>query len=331
MNISLFKLLYLTFFCIFVLFDYLVRTNVFGEKFKVYYLKFINSNILFVSFTFFVIIYGLFHVTGAFDLLPSMITDINSIFCNMVDSNIISEGSGDGSGDSVNNTKLVSDNASTENKGVNVTTEIQPAVNNNVDNNQIIIQSPAITVTVSDAAANKIVAALSSSGGAVAAVKALTHIQGPPTVKVLVGLGTMATVQGATYGMSKLLESNNNKTDSSSKLVSQHLVDSTNTDVSYLYPNYPLNLLYDINTLINSELIMIVILINLFVAQYILTQDYTKYIPNNKFGKLVNFFLSRYIKIYSQSSKLIVGLCVLNLIVCIFFSKLFLYFIMNPA
>ena len=108
---------------------------------------------------------------------------------------------------------------------------------------------------------------------------------------------------------------------------------STNatTDASSLYPNYPLNLLHDINTLVNSELLIVVILINMFVVQYILTQDYTKYIPDNKFGRFVNFFLSRYIKVYSQSNKFIIGFCVLNLIVCIFFSKLFLYFIMNPS
>ena len=218
-------------------------------------------------------------------------------------------------------------NTITENKSVNITNDVQPAVNNNVDNNQVIIQNPAMTV--SDDAVSNIVAALSSSGGAVAAVKAISLIQGPPTVKAIVGLSTMATVQGATYGMSKLLEPTNNaaqQTDSSSSnLVSQHLVDSTNatTDVSSLYPNYPLNLLHDINTLVNSELLIVVILINMFVVQYILTQDYTKYIPDNKFGRFVNFFLSRYIKVFSQSNKFIIGFCVLNLIVCIFFSKLF--------
>ena len=93
MNINYIKFLYLTFFCIFVLFDYLVRTNVFGDKFKLYYLKFISSNILLVSFTFFVIIYAIFYITGAFDFLPNMVADINNIFNNMADSNITSQGS----------------------------------------------------------------------------------------------------------------------------------------------------------------------------------------------------------------------------------------------
>lgn len=212
MNINYIKFLYLTFFCIFVLFDYLVRTNVFGENFKLYYLKFISSNILLVSFTFFVIIYAIFYITGAFDFLPNMVVNINSI--------------------------------------------------NNAPQDA---QHPASVVTLQ--------------------VKGAEHAQ---------------------QGLRR-------------------------KDASSLYPNYPLNLLQDINTLVNSELLIVVILINMFVVQYILTQDYTKYIPDNKFGRFVNFFLSRYIKVYSQSNKFIIGFCVLNLIVCIFFSKLFLYFIMNPS
>ena len=253
MNINLFKFLYLTFFCIFVLFDYLVRTNVFGETFKLYYLKFVGSNILLVSLTLFVLIYAIFYITGAFDFLPSIIADLNSFFRNMVDSNFTDESS------------------------------VAPA--------GVVGQRPSNATHLEHLAKEEACRRLCKGEGI-----------------------------------------------SSSNLLSQHLVDSSGSEtqsaakpqISSLYPNYPLNLLHDINTLINSELIMVVILINLFIVQYILTLEYTKYIPDNKFGRLVKIFLSRYIKVYSQSSKLIVGLCVLNLIVCIFFSKLFLYFIMNP-
>nr|YP_010697893.1 hypothetical protein P1Q19_mgp05 [Fuscoporia viticola]WCF76854.1 hypothetical protein [Fuscoporia viticola] len=125
------------------------------------------------------------------------------------------------------------------------------------------------------------------------------------------------------------------KSDNSSNLVSQHLVanNSTNTDVSSssdLYPNFPLNLLYDIETLVNAEVLVVMILINIFTVQYLISRDYTKYIPDNKFGKYLNIFLNRYITIYSKSNKFIIGLCVFNLIVCIIFTKIFLYYIMNP-
>ena len=69
------KILYLLFFFIFILFDYLVRIDVFGGKFKLYYLRFTSSNILLVSFTFFVMTYFIFYITGAFDLIPSLITE----------------------------------------------------------------------------------------------------------------------------------------------------------------------------------------------------------------------------------------------------------------
>lgn len=82
-NFSIFKVLYLSSFFIFILFDYLVRINVFGDKFKYYNLKFTSSNIILVNFTFFVITYTIFYITGAFDLIPTIVTESsNSLsFC----------------------------------------------------------------------------------------------------------------------------------------------------------------------------------------------------------------------------------------------------------
>lgn len=77
-NFSFLKILYLSFFCVFILFDYLVRINVFGDKFKYYYLKFTSLNIILLNFILFVIIYTIFYFTGIFDLMPTVITEPNS-------------------------------------------------------------------------------------------------------------------------------------------------------------------------------------------------------------------------------------------------------------
>ena len=313
-NFSFLKILYLSSFLIFILFDYLVRINVFGDKFKYYYLKFTSSNIILVNFTLFVIIYTIFYVTGAFDLMSTIVTEPNSYLIFIAD--------GD---DSLNITNSV------ENKGVNITNDVQPDVNTSVENNKVVIKNPVFSVNISDRAINNLTAAITYSGGMAAAAKVIQHMPGTPTVKAISGVATMVGVQAATYGMSKVLRTNTNHRNYSS-LVSQHLVDNTNTNVSSLndlYPDYPLNLLYDIDTLVNVEVVVVILLINIFIVQYLISRDYSKYIPDNKFGKYLNLFLSRYIRIYSKSNKFIIGLCVCNLIMCIFFTKFFIYCIMN--
>ena len=85
----------------------------------------------------------------------------------------------------------------------------------------------------------------------------------------------------------------------------------------------------EIEGLINVEVIVVILLINIFIVQYLISKDYSKYIPDNKFGKYLNIFLNRYVKIYSKSNKFIIGLCVCNLIMCIFATRFFIYCIMN--
>ena len=210
-NFSFLKILYLSSFLIFILFDYLVRINVFGDKFKYYYLKFTSSNIILVNFTLFVIIYTIFYVTGAFDLMSTIVTEPNSYLIFIAD--------GD---DSLNITNSV------ENKGVNISNDVQPDVNTSVENNKVVIKNPVFSVNISDRAINNLTAAISSSGGMAAAAKVIQHMPGTPTVKAISGVATIVGVQAATYGMSKVLRTNTNHRNDSS-LVSQHLVDNTNT------------------------------------------------------------------------------------------------------
>lgn len=292
------KVFYLTFFFLFVLLEYLVRMNVFGETFKLFYLNFTKKHIIIVSFVFFSVFFSVFY---ALDI-----------------ANIISFHNPDGI---VDNILLMSEdginvNNNTANKGINVSD-----VNPSVDNNSVTINNPKMQLKISDRVMNHTAAAISSTGGAAAAVKVLQHFPGTPTTKALAAISTMSVVQGTTYIMSKTL--NNNSVKNSFVNIS----DNSNVD---LYPNYPLNLLYDMQTLVNGELLALILLIHILIVQTIITMDYSKYIPNNKLGKYIHIFLNRYITIYSKSSKFLIGLCLFNLFVGIVFSKFCLYQILNP-
>lgn len=222
--------------------------------------------------------------------------------------------------DSLNITNFV------ENKGINVSNDIKNNGTANLDSNKVIIQNPSLSVNLSDTAINNLAAAASSVGGLGAAVKLTQHVPGTPTVKAIAGATAMAGVQLTTYGMFMALSRGKDKNSNISKLVDDI---TNNTDITTLYPDYPLNLLHVIEGLINVEIIVVILLINIFTVQYLINRDYSRRIPDNKFGKYLNLFLSRYIRIYSNSNKFIIGLCVCNLIMCIFATRFFIYCIMN--
>lgn len=299
------KVFYLTFFFIFVFLEYLIRMNVFGESFKLFYLSFTTKHIIVVSFVFFSMFYAVFYTLDISNILSFHNPD------GIVDN--IMHMSDDG----------INVNNNTVNKGINVS-DVKPSVNPSIDNNSVTISNPRIQLKISDRAVNNAVAAVSSSGGAVAAVRVLHHFPGGPTAKALAAVSTMSIVQGTTYIMSKSL--NNNSVKNSLVYISGN----SNVQVTDLYPNYPLNLLYDMQTLVNGELLAIILIIHILIVQAIITMDYSKYIPNNKLGKYINIFLNRYIKLYSKSNKFLLGLCVFNLFIGIVFSKFCLYQILNP-
>lgn len=67
-----------------------------------------------------------------------------------------------------------------------------------------------MTATVSEKSINTIAAALSSAGGATAGFKVAQYVGGPPSVKIMAGLGTMAIVQATTVITARVLNNNNN-------------------------------------------------------------------------------------------------------------------------
>ena len=61
------------------------------------------------------------------------------------------------------------------------------------------------------------------------------------------------------------------------------------------YTEYPLNMLSEIYTFTNLELFFFFIILNTFLVEYIMKIDFNKYLPKNKIGKWLLFFINRYI------------------------------------
>ena len=68
-------------------------------------------------------------------------------------------------------------------------------------------------------------------------------------------------------------------------------------DLKVLYDTYPLNLLPEMNQLVNIEFLFLLILFNLFMVNIIINLNYSQYIPNNRFGEILNSIINRYIKL----------------------------------
>lgn len=189
------------------------------------------------------------------------------------------------------------------------------------------INNPNLNASMSKQGINNIAAAISSAGGATAGFKVAQYLGGPPTSKIIAGLATMAAVQATTTIMSRVL--NNNGTNSSNDV--NKFICSLATDNNGInnLNGYPLNLLFEINTLLYAALLFLLIILNIYIAKYISNLNYSKFIPNNNIGKVLNFLISRYIKIWSKTSKFLLIFSYIMLFLTVFISKLTLYIIFN--
>jgi hypothetical protein len=162
-------------------------------------------------------------------------------------------------------------------------------------NSTVNVNNPKFSATIGDRGINNIAAALSSAGGATVGLKTAQYVGGTPTTKLAVGLATMGVVQASTSVMSKILNKNNSN-NTVNKFVA-NLVYPKNNNTDNVLDNYPLNLITDINLLLYSALLFLIVIFNIYLANYLSTINYNKYIPNNKLGKLLNILISRYINL----------------------------------
>ena len=284
--------LYITFFCLAIFIDYIVYNNFFGLKFKNYFLNFRNSFYLYIKiilFVIFLLIYSLFNLIPI-DLLDYDIYKYIDIYT------------------------YVSDKDPT----VNIGNEATVSINN-----------PNINARISKEGVNNIAAAISSAGGATIGFKVAQYVGGPPVVKIMAGVGTMVVIQSTTAIMSRIL--NNHNTSSLSGIDKHKFINlclTSNNSINNLN-DYPLNLLFDVNMLLYGALLFLYIILNVYISKYLLNSDYNKFIPNNNFGKILSFLLSRYLKIWSKVSNFLLVFSYIMLFIAVFVSKIALYIIIN--
>ena len=194
----------------------------------------------------------------------------------------------------------------------------------NIDNTTVNINDPNLNLSVSVNSFNNIAAAISSAGGVTAGLKVAQYIGGPPSTKILAGLGTMAVVQGTTAIMSKVLSNQSCSQD----FVKKSLTASASNNTGSLN-DYPLNLLFELNTLIYGALLFLIIILNIYIAKYIANINYNKYLPTNKFGVILNKIILRYIKIWNRTSNYLLMFSYIMLLIAILISKFTLWLIFN--
>ena len=153
----------------------------------------------------------------------------------------------------------------------------------------------------------------------------------------------MLGTQAVTAGMSKILNMNNKEEDKDKylNLISPPPSHDTvaggggvgkNTDskdIQSILSEFPLNLLTDIDQLFSVELIFLSVLFNLYLGDLLSKVNYTRFLPNNSFGGYIQKFLNRYINVWSKSQRLLLIISWICLVICVIFSKFFLYTILN--
>lgn len=163
-------------------------------------------------------------------------------------------------------------------------------------------------------------------------VKAAQLFGGSPAVKVAAGVGVMAAVKTSTFILSKALNNNSNKNPKDPN-VNNYIGELLNNTDSHLladkYTEYPLNMLTDLNTLVNLEILVLIILFNVLLGELFTSVEFEKYLPKNRLGHLLLLILNRYKNIWATSKKFLLVSCLIISIICVFSLKLGFYFILN--
>lgn len=297
------KIIPLFSFVFFLLLDYLIKGSYLGNSIKKNYLNFISLNYLYIaiiltSIVFFILI--LFNYLG----LPLINFDSSVFNWDLF--------------------KFMSDSG----------------VNNNTVNTEanVNINHPKLNVSIPSSSLNNLAAAASVAGGGTLAIKVAQQLPGSPGVKLAAATATWVGAQALTVGVGKILNSVDSSDNNTKKLINwfDGLINNNNlniisnlNDSSVALKEYPFNLLPEINQLVTAELMFLFIILNIFIVKYITSIDYNKYIPNNKVGNILKFFINRYIILWSKSFKLLLIISWIGLFICVIGSKIFLYYILN--
>lgn len=320
------KSLWILNFIFFIILDHLIMNLYLGFKIKKYYLKFKNLSfpiILLILFIFFLIF---FYILNYFDLI-FINYDLNLDLFN-----------------------LMNDENNQTDKNI-PSTNINNKVETEVGKAEITVNHPRFNLKSSVKDISTMSAAASSAGGAAVALKAAQQAPLSPPGKLALGIGIYSGIQLGTVLTAKGLQKNNSETvkgDSSTKNLIQDLTNNNkDSDLKNLsndnfivnifkdsrldekFTDFPLNCLSELYGLVNLELLFLLIIFNTIIANYLINIDFKKYMPDNKFFRFLNYFIQRYIKLWSNSKKYILIISWIMIFYCVILSKLGFYFIIN--
>ncbi len=100
-------------------------------------------------------------------------------------------------------------------------------------------------------------------------------------------------------------------------------------DINNILKDYPLNLLFEINTLLYAALLFLFIILNIYIGKYISNLNYKKILPENKLGKILYFLINHYLRIWGKTSHFILVFSYIMLFIAVFVSKITLYIIIK--
>ena len=330
--------LFIIFFMLFIFIDYFIKNSHFikHSRIKDFYIRLSKLNYFYLSFILFIfftiIFFALSWVATPF---PLQIWDI-SFNIESITSYMTESGSNNSNG------KVSTPNVGSNSTGgpspfsvsANLNNSLNnPAVNlNSVNNPNLYINTPNLSVSIPTGALNNIAASLSATGGAAAAVKLALKIPGHPAARAITGAGVFLGVQATTHAMINLLNSYNNSNDSNNYIGSDISTLFEKEKVLEQYSEYPLNLLPDINTFINVEILCIILLLYFYIFKLVI--DYLNKksfnFTNKRIEKIVLFIQNRYTTLWSKAQKIYNIILLILLIHCIIMSKICMYYILNP-
>lgn len=248
--------LYIGFFSLTIILDYFIINNYLGSRIKSIYISKRNSSYFYISTFLFIVFLIVFSVCFNLTLFDINYDNINDVFSKIV------------------------------NKDIGVSTNIGT-------NSTVNINNPKFNVSLSDRGINNIATALLSAGGATAGLKTAQFIGGPPAIKLLIGLGTMAIVQAGTSIMYKVLNQSDKNNDLTNNQVNNLIFPRNNNTKDNTLNDYPLSLLEYVDILLYAALLFLIVIFNLYLASYFHDKDYNKYLPKNKLGNILKKLINR--------------------------------------
>jgi hypothetical protein len=99
---------------------------------------------------------------------------------------------------------------------------------------------------------------------------------------------------------------------------------------AHLINEYPLNLLYQINGILICSIIFLYIILNIYISRYLSNKSLEKSLyQKNNINRVLEYWLNKYLNLWSKSSNYFLGFCFFMLFFCIVMCKIGLHIILT--